>query len=229
MRTVFEFITRCCARSRVLLVVLCVVILHAGVIFHPSGFSSISASKVAPRDVLTITMVSRTRVKESASDMVPVTVSKSESSSEAPTETATETAPESVLKTQPRRPSRHKQVAVNQSPNKGNDILNEDSTNIPMLNVKPIHLTHPSFKGDPPAPRYPHQALTMRQEGIAIIRVLIDTKGDVIEALIERSSGSEWLDIAAQKAALRAKFYPYSQNGVPQNAQADLPFHFVIK
>lgn len=244
MRTVSAFITRCCVRSRVLLAVLCVMLLHAGVIFHSSGFSSIAVSEVVSRDVLNVTMVSRTSVKDSASDIMSAIVSKSESSSATETETetstktatatatatetATEIAPVSVLNTQSRSPSKPKQVSVKENLNTGNNISVEGSTDDP-LHIKPIHLTHPSFKGDRPTPRYPHQALSMRQEGIVIIRVLIDTKGAVIEALIEQSSGSEWLDKAAQKAALRAKFYPYSQNGVPQNAQAVLPFHFVIK
>ncbi|MDO8694998.1 MAG: energy transducer TonB [Sheuella sp.] len=92
-----------------------------------------------------------------------------------------------------------------------------------------VHLVVPSFKGHRPVPTYPSQALSMQHQGNVIVRVLIGVQGEVIDAQIHQSSGSEWLDHAAKKASLRAKFYPYVRNGVALNSTVDLPFNFVIK
>ena len=92
-----------------------------------------------------------------------------------------------------------------------------------------VHLVVPSFKGHRPVPTYPSQALSMRHQGNVIVRVLIGVQGEVIDAQIHQSSGSEWLDHAAKKASLRAKFHPYVRNGIALNSTVDLPFNFVIK
>ena len=92
-----------------------------------------------------------------------------------------------------------------------------------------VHLVVPSFKGHRPVPTYPSQALSMQHQGNVIVRVLIGVQGEVIDAQIHQSSGSEWLDHAAKKASLRAKFYPYVRNGIALNSTVDLPFNFVIK
>lgn len=94
---------------------------------------------------------------------------------------------------------------------------------------KPIELVNPRFKGARPIPIYPKNALSSRQQGLVVIRVLINEQGHVEDATVIQSSGSKWLDVSAKNEALRAQFYPYLKNGVAQQSQADLPFNFVLK
>ncbi len=229
MRTVFTRITGCCIRFRfrLLLALSCVVALHAGVLLHASGLSNVHIPKHSARDVLMVSMVSRPMAKESESVRETaadsVTVFQSESSA------LTDTASAAVLKTKPRSAIKNTRIAVKEKSNSAQDVSSDKVSNSTAQDAKPIHLTQPSFKGARPTPEYPQHALTLRQEGVVIIRILISKQGEVIEASIHQSSGSELLDIAAKQAALRAQFYPYLQDGVPHISQADLPFNFMLK
>lgn len=93
----------------------------------------------------------------------------------------------------------------------------------------PIQLASPRFRHRRPIPVYPQQALRMGEAGLVVIRVLISENGQVTQAVVHQSSGSAWLDSAAEQAALKAQFYPHIVDGVAFQTQADLPFRFVMK
>ena len=58
------------------------------------------------------------------------------------------------------------------------------------------------------SPRYPPKALRRGAEGSPLIKVWINTKGDVVKSIIVRSSSINSIDEAAIKAATESKFYP---------------------
>jgi protein TonB len=57
---------------------------------------------------------------------------------------------------------------------------------------------------------------------------LISPQGTVQALSIQRSSGYLRLDNAALDAARKARFRPYTENGVAYPALADIPFEFVL-
>lgn len=113
--------------------------------------------------------------------------------------------------------------------NAANESLFSNQLSTLPINSKPVQLLHPRFIGERPVPAYPDQALKAKQQGYVLVRILINSQGHVTQAEIRQSSGSNWLDHAAKSAAMRARFHPYLQDGIAINAQADLPFHFVLK
>ncbi len=94
---------------------------------------------------------------------------------------------------------------------------------------KPRMIGSVDYVGRRPMPEYPRASQRMREEGRVVVRVLIDVRGNVQSATIQRSSGFGRLDEEAMKAANRAKFRPYTENGVPYPAMADLPFDFKLR
>ena len=80
-----------------------------------------------------------------------------------------------------------------------------------------------------PQPHYPPESRRSGEEGLVVLRVLIDEIGAVARIDIERSSGHTRLDDAACQAVKRAKFRPYVENGVPRMALATIPIEFSWK
>ena len=58
------------------------------------------------------------------------------------------------------------------------------------------------------SPKYPPKALRRGAEGSPLIKVWINTKGNVVKSIILKSSGIESIDRAAIQAASESKFYP---------------------
>ncbi len=85
------------------------------------------------------------------------------------------------------------------------------------------------YLGAPPMPTYPRTSRRLREEGSVLVRVLINARGLVESASIEKSSGSERLDEASLAAARRGRFKPYTVNGVATPAYTNIPFNFTIK
>ena len=94
---------------------------------------------------------------------------------------------------------------------------------------EPVMLSSVEYRGARPMPVYPRMSQRLREEGVAIVLVDIDTSGQVSRAVIDKSSGFERLDEAALEAARKARFTPASIGGVPRNARAKLPFNFVLR
>jgi protein TonB len=57
-----------------------------------------------------------------------------------------------------------------------------------------------------PVPRYPPQSRKLREQGLVVLRVVIDERGTACDVAIENSSGHERLDRAAREAIARAEF-----------------------
>jgi periplasmic protein TonB len=79
---------------------------------------------------------------------------------------------------------------------------------------------------EPPQPRYPPESRRSGEEGLVVLRVLINEIGGVARVDVERSSGHSRLDDAACQAVRRARFRPYLENGVPRMALATIPIEF---
>lgn len=81
----------------------------------------------------------------------------------------------------------------------------------------------------PPVPRYPKESRRTGEEGLVVLRVLIDEKGRPARIEVEQSSGFARLDNAAREAVERALFKPYMENGIPHSAFALIPIEFTWK
>jgi protein TonB len=79
---------------------------------------------------------------------------------------------------------------------------------------------------EPPQPRYPAESKRSGEEGLVVLRVLINEIGRAARIDVERSSGHARLDDAARQAVQRALFRPYLENGVPHMALATIPIEF---
>jgi protein TonB len=80
-----------------------------------------------------------------------------------------------------------------------------------------------------PQPRYPPESRRSGEEGLVVLRVLINELGRAARIEVERSSGHSRLDDAARLAVQRALFRPYVENGVPRMALATIPIEFSWK
>jgi protein TonB len=79
-----------------------------------------------------------------------------------------------------------------------------------------------------PTPRYPPQSRRLREQGLVVLRVLIDEKGQACDIEIESSSGYVRLDHAAKDAVARAAFRPYVEDGAPRRAHVLIPIEFSL-
>jgi periplasmic protein TonB len=82
---------------------------------------------------------------------------------------------------------------------------------------------------EPPQPKYPPESKRSGEEGLVVLRVLINELGRAARIEIERSSGHTRLDEAARVAVQRALFRPYVENGVARMALATIPIEFTWK
>lgn len=67
-------------------------------------------------------------------------------------------------------------------------------------------------------PMYPADALASKAAGTVTLRFLIDTDGNVADAVVQRSSGTPSLDEAARVAIAKCRFTPATAGGKPQRA-----------
>ena len=79
-----------------------------------------------------------------------------------------------------------------------------------------------------PAPRYPPQSRRLREQGLVVLRVVIDERGTASSIEIETSSGHARLDDAAREAVSRAAFRPYVEDGEPRRALVLIPIEFAL-
>ncbi|MGE8636224.1 MAG: energy transducer TonB [Achromobacter piechaudii] len=94
---------------------------------------------------------------------------------------------------------------------------------------QPVLVSSIEFQGARPMPTYPMASRRMREEGRVLVLVEINTQGLVERATIDTSSGFSRLDESALAAARKAKFKPYTRNGVAYPAKAKIPFDFVMR
>lgn len=79
-----------------------------------------------------------------------------------------------------------------------------------------------------PAPRYPPQSRRLREQGLVVLRVVIDERGVACDIDVESSSGYARLDLAAKEAVARAAFRPYIEDGTPRRALVLIPIEFAL-
>jgi len=80
-----------------------------------------------------------------------------------------------------------------------------------------------------PSPRYPTESRRLGEEGMVLLRVVIDEAGRANRIEIQRSSGHSRLDDAARAAVQSALFRPYVENGVARAVLATIPIEFTWK
>lgn len=76
---------------------------------------------------------------------------------------------------------------------------------------------------------YPSASRRLREAGLVIVAVQMDTEGVPREVLVAQSSGFERLDRAAVAGVRRARFRPYTQNGQPMAGWARIPVPFELE
>jgi periplasmic protein TonB len=79
-----------------------------------------------------------------------------------------------------------------------------------------------------PSPRYPPQSRRLGEQGVVVLRVVIDERGRACDIEIESSSGHERLDRAAREAVATAAFQPYFEDGAPRRALVLIPIEFYL-
>jgi protein TonB len=80
----------------------------------------------------------------------------------------------------------------------------------------------------PPAPGYPGASKRAREEGVVILKVVVDESGHAGSVYVYRSSGHPRLDAAACEAVRRALFKPYVEGGVARASVAMVPVEFSL-
>jgi periplasmic protein TonB len=93
------------------------------------------------------------------------------------------------------------------------------SGNAPVLVSEVEYLT-------PPRATYPPLARRKRQEGVVIVKAVVDVGGHASHVEVERSSGHELLDHAACEAVKRTRFRPHVENGVARAMLVTVPIEF---
>lgn len=82
---------------------------------------------------------------------------------------------------------------------------------------------------EPPAPEYPRLSRRLGEAGLVVVRVYVDEAGFPRSVQLAQSSGFARLDEAALAGVLRARFKPYSENGVPTAGWARIPIPFELE
>lgn len=91
--------------------------------------------------------------------------------------------------------------------------------------AEPAHVRHVEYaQFEPPA--YPPLSRRLGEQGLVVVRVLIDEHGRPVEAAVSVSSGFPRLDDAAVRAVRAARFRPYVDGDRPRPAYALVPIRF---
>lgn len=80
-----------------------------------------------------------------------------------------------------------------------------------------------------PNPVYPARSRRNNEQGVAMVRVLIDITGRPSQVSLQTSSGHQALDESALSAVRAAQFRPYSEGGMPQPVWVLVPIKFVLQ
>ncbi|GAB4552886.1 MAG: hypothetical protein Tsb007_07100 [Rhizobacter sp.] len=80
-----------------------------------------------------------------------------------------------------------------------------------------------------PAPEYPRLSVRAGESGLVVVAVYIDEAGLPRTVQVQQSSGHARLDESAVAAVKKARFKPYTQNGVPTAGWARIPIPFELE
>ncbi len=78
-------------------------------------------------------------------------------------------------------------------------------------------------------PVYPERAHRFGLEGQVAVRLKISAEGQVLQAVVQTSSGNRWLDEAAVGAAQASRFKPAQLNGKAVTADAEAVYRFELR
>ncbi len=105
-------------------------------------------------------------------------------------------------------------------------ISGKDSTTLHTVGGAET-LAQPNYLKNP-APRYPEEARRNGQEGLVMLAVQVDSKGQASAVLIKSASGYPLLDQAAFKAVQRWKFKPAKIGSMAIDSRVEVPIRFQI-
>jgi len=83
--------------------------------------------------------------------------------------------------------------------------------------------------GTNPKPDYPPIARKLGKQGTVVLNVLVGRDGYVTKLEIDRSSGTESLDVAAYNAVKKWRFNPAKMGDAPVEAWVKVPMVFAIR
>lgn len=86
----------------------------------------------------------------------------------------------------------------------------------------------PSFRQPPRPPRYPAQARRRNQQGLVLVEVRLDARGQQRSLHVVHSSGVDSLDRAALDAVSAWRFRPESANGRAVPSRVQIPIQFAL-
>jgi protein TonB len=86
----------------------------------------------------------------------------------------------------------------------------------------------PSFAQAPPPPRYPAQARRRNQQGVVLLEVRLDARGEQRELTLLRSSGVPSLDQAALTAVASWRFRAEVRDGHKVPSRVQIPIEFAL-
>jgi protein TonB len=99
----------------------------------------------------------------------------------------------------------------------------------PLQAVSPEVLSlKPSFAQAPPPPRYPAQARRRNQQGVVLLEVRLDARGEQRELTLLRSSGVPSLDQAALTAVAGWRFRAEVRDGHKVPSRVQIPIEFAL-
>jgi protein TonB len=141
-----------------------------------------------------------------------------------------EAPPKPALAAAPRRGQRNAppgQTASIGSPTGGDRLGRSDSddTSNGLLNVN----LNPRFRSPPPPPHYPRLSIERDEEGVVLVRALVDPAGAPQRVVLWKSSGYPLLDEAALKAVQGWRFEPMVREGRTVVSWVQVPVRFRLR
>ena len=86
----------------------------------------------------------------------------------------------------------------------------------------------PSFSEPPRQPNYPSQARRRNQQGVVLVEVRLDERGQQRSLNVLRSSGVDSLDRAALEAVAKWRFRPETTGGQAVPSRVQIPIQFAL-
>lgn len=88
--------------------------------------------------------------------------------------------------------------------------------------------SQPSFLEPPRQPSYPSQARRRNQQGVVLLEVRLDERGQQRSVNVLRSSGVDSLDRAALEAVAKWRFQPETAGGRAVPSRVQIPIQFAL-
>lgn len=100
----------------------------------------------------------------------------------------------------------------------------------PAAQPAPVEVlsSQPSFLEPPRQPSYPSQARRRNQQGMVLVEVRLDARGQQRSINVLRSSGVDSLDRAALEAVAKWRFLPETTGGQAVPSRVQIPIQFAL-